>query len=149
MKENPPETMPMLWRLIFILFFFSKQNIPADQRILDPRRGPIRKTAAVKNLPRIWGEEYPFDMATRAPPQYKDRLSKYEDLHYKDKRVVRPSHLYNGNFYTGKIASLYWIVFLNDNQSKIRIQKTISCNRNGSTLIFILMDVIPCALTVK
>ncbi|KAJ8298346.1 hypothetical protein KUTeg_024877 [Tegillarca granosa] len=26
-------------------------NIPEDQRILDPKKGPIRKTAAVKSLP--------------------------------------------------------------------------------------------------
>ncbi|ELU08814.1 hypothetical protein CAPTEDRAFT_226076 [Capitella teleta] len=28
-------------------------NIPQDQRVIDPRRGPIRKTAAIKTLPRI------------------------------------------------------------------------------------------------
>ncbi|XP_052278819.1 coiled-coil domain-containing protein 169-like isoform X3 [Dreissena polymorpha] len=28
-------------------------NIPEDQRILDPRKGPIKKTAAVKNLPSL------------------------------------------------------------------------------------------------
>ncbi|XP_052793823.1 coiled-coil domain-containing protein 169-like isoform X16 [Mya arenaria] len=28
-------------------------NIPEDQRIIDPRRGPIKKTAAVKNLPSL------------------------------------------------------------------------------------------------
>ena len=27
---------------------------------------------------------------------------------YKDETFVRPSHLYNGNTYTGKMASLYW-----------------------------------------
>ena len=34
---------------------------------------------------------------------------KYRDSHYKDKMVVKPSHLYNGNSYTGKMTSLYWI----------------------------------------
>ena len=29
----------------------------------------------------------------------------YEDFRYKDKTVVRPSYLYNGNAYTGKTAS--------------------------------------------
>ncbi|OWF47035.1 hypothetical protein KP79_PYT12520 [Mizuhopecten yessoensis] len=29
------------------------RNIPEDQRILDPKRGPIRKTAAVKSLPSL------------------------------------------------------------------------------------------------
>ena len=33
---------------------FSTGNIPDDQRVLDPRMGPIRKTAAVKTLPRLW-----------------------------------------------------------------------------------------------
>ncbi|XP_060566132.1 coiled-coil domain-containing protein 169-like isoform X33 [Ruditapes philippinarum] len=28
-------------------------NIPEDQRIIDPKRGPIKKTAAVKNLPSL------------------------------------------------------------------------------------------------
>ena len=32
----------------------------------------------------------------------------YKNSHYKDKTVGRPSYLYNGNFYTGKKASLYW-----------------------------------------
>ena len=30
------------------------------------------------------------------------------DFHYKDKTVVRPSYLYNGNLCTGKPASSYW-----------------------------------------
>ncbi|KAJ8297800.1 hypothetical protein KUTeg_024331 [Tegillarca granosa] len=29
------------------------RNIPEDQRILDPKKGPIRKTAAVKSLPSL------------------------------------------------------------------------------------------------
>ncbi|XP_077984208.1 coiled-coil domain-containing protein 169-like isoform X3 [Glandiceps talaboti] len=29
------------------------QNVPDNQRILDPRKGPIKKTAAVKKLPKI------------------------------------------------------------------------------------------------
>ena len=39
--------------------------------------------------------------------QYKDYLSMYRDFHYKDKIVMRLSHLYNGNSYTGKMTSLY------------------------------------------
>ncbi|KAL5012890.1 hypothetical protein ScPMuIL_011441 [Solemya velum] len=31
----------------------SAINIPEDQRIIDPKRGPIKKTAAVKNLPSL------------------------------------------------------------------------------------------------
>ena len=33
----------------------------------------------------------------------------YRESHYKDKTVVRPSYLYQGNLHTGKMASLYWI----------------------------------------
>ncbi|XP_067949401.1 coiled-coil domain-containing protein 169-like [Watersipora subatra] len=33
------------------------RNIPEDQRVIDPRRGPIKKTAAVKTLPRLEGNE--------------------------------------------------------------------------------------------
>ncbi|VDI69518.1 Hypothetical predicted protein [Mytilus galloprovincialis] len=29
------------------------RNIPEDQRIIDPKRGPIKKTAGVKNLPSL------------------------------------------------------------------------------------------------
>ena len=36
------------------MFFFSRQyGIPDNQRILDPRKGPIKKTAAVKRLPKL------------------------------------------------------------------------------------------------
>ncbi|XP_060062616.1 uncharacterized protein LOC132543162 [Ylistrum balloti] len=33
--------------------FTRNSNIPEDQRIIDPKRGPIRKTAAVKSLPSL------------------------------------------------------------------------------------------------
>ena len=45
---------------------------------------------------------------TRALFQYKDGLSRYGDFHYKDKTVMRPYYLYNGNTYIGKMVSLYW-----------------------------------------
>ncbi|VDI69517.1 Hypothetical predicted protein [Mytilus galloprovincialis] len=31
----------------------NSSNIPEDQRIIDPKRGPIKKTAGVKNLPSL------------------------------------------------------------------------------------------------
>ncbi|XP_074654590.1 coiled-coil domain-containing protein 169-like isoform X2 [Tubulanus polymorphus] len=31
----------------------NSRNIPPDQRVIDPRKGPIKKTAAVKSLPKI------------------------------------------------------------------------------------------------
>ena len=37
----------------------------------------------------------------------KTGLPRYRYYHYKDKTVVRPSYLYNGNSYTGKTTSLY------------------------------------------
>ena len=43
----------------------------------------------------------------KGPSQYKDRLSKYMEFHYKDKMAVTVL-LYNGNPYTGKTTSLYW-----------------------------------------
>ena len=39
--------------------------------------------------------------------QYKDCPSRYGDYHYKDKTVIRPSYLYNGNPCVGKMASWY------------------------------------------
>ena len=35
----------------FRRLFYS--NIPEDQRILDPKHGPIKKAAAVKSLPSL------------------------------------------------------------------------------------------------
>ena len=46
--------------------------------------------------------------APRAYFQYEDRFSRYEDSHYEDKTVARPSYLYHGNSYIGKIVYLYW-----------------------------------------
>ena len=43
----------------------------------------------------------------RAPSQYKDRLSRYGDSHYKDKTVSRTSYVYTGNSYTDETASFY------------------------------------------
>ncbi|XP_033631302.1 coiled-coil domain-containing protein 169-like [Asterias rubens] len=31
----------------------AEENVPNDQRILDPKHGPIKKTAAVKKLPKL------------------------------------------------------------------------------------------------
>jgi len=36
----------------------NTRNIPPDQRILDPKKGPIKKTAAVKSLPRLESDDY-------------------------------------------------------------------------------------------
>ena len=44
----------------------------------------------------------------RVPSQYKDLISRYGYFHYKDKTVVRPSYLCNGDLYIGKTTSLYW-----------------------------------------
>ena len=46
-----------------------------------------------------WG----LNKITWALTHYKDRLSGYGGFYYKDKTVVRPSHLYHGNPYTGNI----------------------------------------------
>ena len=40
--------------------------------------------------------------------QYKDHLSRYREFPYKDKMVVRPSYLYNGNSTAATRSSLYW-----------------------------------------
>ena len=47
-------------------------------------------------------------LSTRAPFQYRYSLSRCGDSQVKDKTVVGPSYLYNGNPYTGKTISLYW-----------------------------------------
>ena len=50
----------------------------------------------------------PCHKRTWFPSQYKESLSRYEDFHYKDETVVRPSHLYNGNHHIDKTVSLFW-----------------------------------------
>ena len=52
--------------------------------------------------------KYLTNWATRALSLYKDSLSRYRDFHHKDKAVRRPSYLYNGKGFIGKMASLYW-----------------------------------------
>ena len=58
---------------------------------------------------------------SRALSQYKDRLSRYGDFHYKDRMVMIVSYLYNGNLYTGNMASLYW----NGPQGAVSVRKTV------------------------
>ena len=55
----------------------------------------------------MWGVYVEYFGGNWAPSQYKDRLSRYEDLHYNNKLVVRPSYLYSGNPYTGKMIFVY------------------------------------------
>ena len=43
--------------------------------------------------------------AIRALSEYKGRLSRHVNYHYKDKTVSRPSYLYDGNSYDGKVLS--------------------------------------------
>ena len=80
-----------------------------------------------------------------APSQYKDGQSRYGNSHCKDKAVVRPFHLYNGNPYTGKTASLFWdgsqescwhsIIVL---QEKVR---NFFCNvpRNHTNVVYVMI----------
>ena len=52
-----------------------------------------------------WALQY---VCALGPFQYRDHLSRYGDSHCKGKTVVSPYCIYNGNFYTSKMASLYW-----------------------------------------
>ena len=56
-----------------------------------------------ESLTGVWG------IVAWVLSQYKNHLSRYGDSHYKDKKVVRLSYIYNGNSYTDKMTSLYWI----------------------------------------
>ena len=38
----------------------------------------------------------------------KDSLPRYGDFHYKNKTILKPSYIYNGNSFTGKTTFLYW-----------------------------------------
>ena len=49
------------------------------------------------------------DVSTRTLSQYKNRLSRYGDFHYKDKTAARPSYLYNGNSYTDTYQDYVYI----------------------------------------
>ena len=46
--------------------------------------------------------------------QYKGGLSIYWDFRYKDKTIVRPSYLYNGNSCAGETTFLYWDILLSN-----------------------------------
>lgn len=54
-------------RRLKYLYACSRSNLLPDQRILDPRKGPIRKTAAVRSLPKLAPTESPPD--TTADPE--------------------------------------------------------------------------------
>ena len=45
----------------------------------------------------------------RDPFWYEDCHSRYGDSHCRDSAVMRPSYLYTGNVYTGKMESFYYI----------------------------------------
>ena len=60
-------------------------------------------------------------MTARATFHYKDHLIGCGNMHYKDKTVMRPSYLHNGNPYTGKMTSLYW-----DNLQKANVLSELS-----------------------
>ena len=74
--------------------------------------GDARNKSISSNAINLIHHQY-SDVSTRALSQCKDGLSRCEDFHYKDKMVMRPSYLYNGNPYTGKTTSLYWDASLN------------------------------------
>ena len=50
-----------------------------------------------------------ISLITRHLFQYKDVTYQYRKSHHGDKTVTMSSYLHNGNSYTGKTASLYWI----------------------------------------
>ena len=76
-------------------------------RILSSQRDLIRFNIQCNSIVdtawkwRMWEKD-------QAPSQYKDHISRYGDFHYKEKMLMRPSYLYNGNSYTENTASLYW-----------------------------------------
>ena len=72
----------------------------------------VKGETAVKQYQDVTVESphYCFSMA---PSQYKDCISICRDSHYKDEMVLRSfemvvrPYLYNGNYWTGKTASLF------------------------------------------
>ncbi|KAH8032806.1 hypothetical protein HPB51_001941 [Rhipicephalus microplus] len=48
----PIEMFSQLQRFLRV-WLLRKSKIQPDQRIIDPRKGPIRKTAAVRSLPKL------------------------------------------------------------------------------------------------
>ncbi|XP_064482029.1 coiled-coil domain-containing protein 169-like isoform X2 [Ornithodoros turicata] len=47
----------------------SCSNIQPDQRVLDPRKGPIKKTAAVRSLPKLQSPDEPHTVDTQVMPR--------------------------------------------------------------------------------
>ena len=72
------------------------------------RRAGYFSNLACDWLSIVWAySEQERENGPRAPSQYRDDLSRYGDFHYKEKMIVRPSFLYNGNPHTAKTSS-YW-----------------------------------------
>ena len=71
--------------------------------------------------------------SSRAPSQYKNRLSRYGDSHDKDKTLMRPPYIYHGDPYAGKTTS----VFQDGSQIPVVIKgtpdiRTCACEKDHS-----------------
>ena len=64
----------------------------------------------------------------------------YGDSHYKDKMVVRPSYLYNGNPYTGKMIYLYWDVPQPVRSQNVRKSPYTNNDYNSAFLVTATLD---------
>ena len=86
----------------------TRKMFPFDDVIMGKSQSWVRQAARCHDV-TIMGRlcdlfivNLNTQLDNKAPSQYKDRLSKYGEFHYKDtETVVRPSYLYNGNPYTG------------------------------------------------
>ena len=77
----------------------------------------------VLTLPLAWCQLHnkPFAETLSPGPWFYIKTPSYlhRKSHCGDKRVVRLSYLHNGNSYTGKMASLYWVRALGLNMGQV------------------------------
>ena len=107
---------------IFIIFYGQKSNISFHFHFSGSMKHPCGCLLAAlsSTVQGLWFgtsitstvPRYGMLMHWGRGPQCKDHLLRYEDSHYKDQMVLRPSpvrqsYLYNRNPYTCKMASLY------------------------------------------
>ena len=64
-------------------------------------------------------------------PWFNIKMTSYQHRksHCGDKTILRPSYLHNGIFYTGKMASLYWIRALVFHEDRFQLPVSCQCGR--------------------
>ena len=95
-------------------FFFRCDNpgledefIPFEHTYVS-KYGPISRMAKAKTRNSMPVQVTAVQVSGREMGQHKDHLSWFRYLRYVNNTVLRLSYLYDRNFFTSRMASLYW-----------------------------------------